>query len=80
MVVLTDAELVVVANQAGQQVRRENAKYRFEYVTGALEDTFEKMSVPGILYQKGIKEHVCEVLEGGKDAFGKREEKYGFNI
>lgn len=29
-----------------------------------------------ILYKQGIREHVCEMLEGGVDAFKKREEKY----
>lgn len=78
LVVLTDAEEVIVANQAGQQVERENAMYRFEYVTGSLECTFEDKEAKGILYQKGIQEHVCEILEGGRDAFKKREEKYSF--
>lgn len=78
LVVLTDAEQVIVANQSGQQASRDNAKFRFEYVTGSLECTFIDKSKNGILFQKGIKEHVCEILEGGKDAFEKREEKYGF--
>lgn len=78
LVVLTDAEEVIVANQAGQQVNRDNAKYKFEYVSGSLECSFEDDSQAGILYKKGIKEHVCEILEGGIEAFEKRERKYGF--
>ncbi|MEK5278529.1 TrlF family AAA-like ATPase [Paenibacillus sp. FSL H7-0735] len=78
LVVLTDAEQVIVANQAGQQVERENEKYRFEYVSGALECTFIDENAVGTLYKKGIKEHVCEILEGGQEAFEKRERKYGF--
>lgn len=74
--VLGDAEEVIVANQAGQQIDRDNAEYRFEYVTGALEYSFEKSANKGILYKKGIKEHVCEILEGGEDAFKIREDKY----
>ena len=31
-----------------------------------------------ILLSKGIREHVCEILGGGKEAFIKREQKYGF--
>lgn len=27
---------------------------------------------------QGIREHVCDILEGGRDAFEKREQKYGF--
>ena len=28
------------------------------------------------LKKQGIREHVCEILEGGVEAFKKREEKY----
>ncbi len=31
-----------------------------------------------VLESQGIREHVCEILEGGKEAFEKREQKYGF--
>ena len=82
LVVLTDAENIIVSNQDGQQMDRENAEYRFEYVAGALENSFripETEPVSGILYSCGIREHVCDVLEGGEIAFKKREEKYGFS-
>ncbi|KKW08298.1 MAG: hypothetical protein UY44_C0012G0012 [Candidatus Kaiserbacteria bacterium GW2011_GWA2_49_19] len=80
LVVGADAEETVVANQSGQEVGRENRKYRFEYVSGALENNFElDIAVePAILYRKGVRQHVCEILEGGKEAFKKREQKYGF--
>ncbi len=77
LVVATDAEQIIVANQKGQN-GTEQQEYQFEYITGALEYSFEKKSNKGILYDKGIKEHVCEILEGGKEAFKKRDEKYGF--
>ena len=78
LVVSTDSEIVIVANQDGQQLERDNRKYRFEFVTGALENQFEILSEKGILFKKGIKQHVCEILEGGEEAFEKREQKYGF--
>jgi hypothetical protein len=31
-----------------------------------------------VLESQGVREHVCEILEGGKEAFEKREKKYGF--
>lgn len=77
LVVNTDAENIIVANQKGEN-GSENKQYRFEYVNGALENTFvkdEKIE-KAILYRQGIREHVCEILEGGVDAFKKREEKY----
>ncbi|MBO8152604.1 MAG: hypothetical protein H0Z30_08950 [Candidatus Marinimicrobia bacterium] len=54
--------------------------YRFEYISGALENSFRlsKEEEPAILYRQGIKQHVCEILEGGEEAFEKREKKYGF--
>lgn len=76
-----DAEEVIVANQDGQEKGRENKKYKFEYVSGTLEDTFElsEAQEKAILFRKGIRQHVCEVLEGGKEAFQKRERKYSFD-
>ncbi len=79
LVVSTDSENIIVANQDGQQAGLENRQYRFEYVSGSLECQFDNPNEKGILYQKGIREHVCEILEGGKEAFEKREKKYGFN-
>lgn len=79
IVVGTDAECVIVANQDGQEEGRTNSQYRFEYVTGALENTKKRNNQKdGILNQMGIREHVCEILEGGKQAFQLREQKYGF--
>lgn len=80
LVVLTDAEEIIVANQAGQQQINDNNEYRFEYVSGSLECSYDSSREESLslLKRKGIKEHVCEILEGGKDAFEKREQKYGF--
>jgi hypothetical protein len=82
LVVLTDAENIIVLNQAGQQPDRENAEYRFEHVTGALEHSFRESEdvAPGIIFACGIREHVCDVLEGGEEAFRKREQRYGFRF
>ena len=73
LVVSTDSENIIVANQNGQ-----NSSYpRFEYINGALEETKKKdFSELNELKKQGIREHVCEILEGGVEAFKKREEKY----
>lgn len=76
LVVSTDAEEIIVANQSGENNTGENKKFKFEYVSGALENSYENNVNHGILYQKGIKEHVCEILEGGEEAFKKREKSY----
>lgn len=76
LVVATDSEEVIVSNQMGDNSSSENKKYRFEYISGALENSFTSEKEEGILYKKGIKEHVCEILEGGEEAFKNRERKY----
>ena len=80
LVVSADAEQVIVANQEGQERERDNKKFKFEYVSGALENSFElsEAKQKAILFRKGQRQHVYEVLEGGKEAFQKRERKYSF--
>lgn len=78
VVVSADAENVIVANQEGNDSHNRDG-IRFQYVNGALEFTMQKKSSEHfILYSQGIREHVCDILEGGRDAFEKREQKYGF--
>ncbi len=79
LVVGADAEEIIVANQRGQETDKENKQFRFEYVNGALENTFIDSSENAVLFQKGIREHVCEILEGGEEAFHKREQKYALS-
>ena len=43
-----------------------------------IEDTFENKDCDTILLSKGIREHICEILEGGNLAFQIREKKYGY--
>lgn len=77
IVVGADSENVIVANQAGQDISRENKECRFEYVNRGIECSFRKPKEDAILYKMGIREHITEILEGGEDAFRKRERKYG---
>ncbi|NCD01122.1 hypothetical protein EOL94_03465 [bacterium] len=80
IVVGADSENVIVANQEDKDKNslNKNKTYTFEYVSGALENSFTDNAAVGILYQKGVREHVCEILEGGEEAFEKRELKYNF--
>jgi len=77
LVVGADSECVIVANQDGDKSK--NKTYKFEYVEGALENTFLNESSEYVLEQRGIQEHVCDILEGGKIAFEQRKKKYNFN-
>ena len=77
VVVGADAEQVIVANQHGADSRNEG-KVKFQYYSGALEDSQRKdISIQTVLVSQGIREHVCDILEGGLEAFSRREKKYG---
>lgn len=79
IVVGADAEEVIVANQNGKNSPNENG-LKFQYVSGSLENSKPRIydtSIP-VLQRCGIREHVCDILEGGEDAFRDRENKYGF--
>ena len=77
VVVSADSENVIVANQRGKDSQNDNS-CRFQYINGALENTRPKNEDCGyVLKSQGIREHVCEILEGGVEAFKKREQKYG---
>ncbi|OMD62997.1 hypothetical protein BSK62_22070 [Paenibacillus odorifer] len=68
LVVNADAEQVIVAGNNGELL---------SYVSGSLENTFKNRSLTDSLLKQGIREHVCDILEGGERAFEKRERKYG---
>ena len=80
LVVGADSENVIVANQNGVNSKnREGVK--FQYINGSLENSQKKdKDCNSILESQGIREHVCDILEGGDDAFRKREAKYGFKL
>lgn len=76
LVVGTDSENVIIANQDGEKTP--NDKFPFEYVSGALEKTFIDEQEEKTLYKQGVQEHVCEILEGGREAFEGRIKRYNF--
>lgn len=77
LVLGADAEQVIVANQEGKGTK--NISNTFEYISGAIEHTIsEDDSIAEVLYKRGVQEHICDVLEGGKEAFEKRKNKYNF--
>ncbi|SFC36726.1 TrlF family AAA-like ATPase [Pseudoalteromonas denitrificans] len=61
LVVNTDAEQIIVANNEGEVI---------SYETGALEDG-------SVVDNFGTRASICNILEGGSYAFEKRERKYG---
>ena len=68
LVVSTDAEQVIVANASRQEMNLP----KISYMGGALEFSSDNPA--------GIREYVCDILEGGKDAFARREYIYGSQL
>ncbi|MBA0045393.1 TrlF family AAA-like ATPase [Mycobacteroides sp. LB1] len=76
LVIGADSEQVIVANRHGDDRKNKDGR-TFEYFSGALEHSqpLNKSSAT-TLGRCGIREHACEILDGGEDAFQKRREKY----
>lgn len=79
IVVGSDAENIIIANQEG--ANSDNNSKRFEYRNGAIENIepvymSDGTVAKGILNEQGIQQHICEILEGGETAFKIRKKKY----
>ena len=74
LVVGADSEQIIVANQEGSEVKNKFTK--FEYISGSIENMYKNDEEECYLYSKGIKEHICDILEGGEESFRKRQKKY----
>ncbi|MDT2785229.1 AAA family ATPase, partial [Enterococcus asini] len=75
VVVGADSENVIVANQHSELYPNAN-QIQFDYLNGPLENSLNNGDAIDFLSKRGIREHVVELLEGGNEAFKKREEKY----
>ena len=79
VVVNADSELVIVANQHGSHSPNDNDK-KFQYKYGSIECLSKNTKNSATtLDKKRIKEHICEILEGGDKAFKLREKKYNIS-
>lgn len=79
VVVNADSENIIIANQKGQNDKITSSIYQFDYINGSIENTKSyDNSQTDLLKSMGIREHIADIVEGGKDAFKKRERKYGF--
>lgn len=75
LIVGTDAECIIVANQWWKKSKNRN--YKFEYVQWALENTKQLDDQEEcVLYRQWIQEHICEILEWWREAFEQRKNKY----
>lgn len=76
IVVAADSENIIVANQ-NSKLTPNKGNIKFEYLTGAIEDTHKSPNSQYFLKRYTIKEHIYDILEGGKEAFYRREHRYG---
>ncbi|MGG4438469.1 TrlF family AAA-like ATPase [Priestia megaterium] len=81
IIIVTHNANIVVNADADQVIVAHNESEELSYISGSLENTFTLVQPVGgetqhPLKVKGIKEHVCDILEGGKAAFDRREKKY----
>jgi len=78
IVVGSDTENIIVAHQQSNLEKNKNGK-KFQYINGSLEDTHPRDELcEFVLESQGIREHIFDVLEGGEEAFTKREQKYNY--
>lgn len=75
LVIGADSEEIIVANRNGGDRKNRSGK-TFDYLSGAIEDSKEKTKATYVLESCGIREHAIDVLDGGKEAFEKRKNKY----
>jgi ABC-type cobalamin/Fe3+-siderophores transport system ATPase subunit len=76
LVIGADSEEIIVTNRHGADRPNKDSR-TFEYLTGSLEHSQDRDNAsPTILGRSGIREHACEILDGGEEAFRKRREKY----
>lgn len=76
LVVGADSEQVMVANRHGDDGRENEDGRMFAYFSGSLEHSRQRKQSPIAFDRGGIREHACEILDGGVEAFRKRQEKY----
>lgn len=74
LVVNTDSEQIIVSNF---NIDRLNQHSNIYHVSGSLEHILEiNENLDIYLHRKGIRQHICHILEGGEVAFKKRERRY----
>lgn len=79
IVVNADAENVIVASQRGQIDANSTSPFKFDYINGPIEHSFDRIEdETDLLQSMGIRQHIADIVEGGKEAFIKREQKYRF--
>lgn len=76
--IIPDLPQVIVANQDGIDSAKKS--HRFEYRSGSIENDRCIYKLDGTVdygvFNLGVQQHICDILEGGISAFEKRKNKY----
>lgn len=76
LVIGADSEQIIVSNRKGDDRPNEDGK-EFNYFSGSIENTKVKdKKCKDTLRSQGIREHACDILDGGETAFEHRRNKY----
>lgn len=79
LVIGADSEQIIVSNRHGEDRKNENGG-QFNYSSGSIENSHaHDPDCTDTLKSQGIREHACQILEGGKSAFEKRGRRYDIN-
>jgi hypothetical protein len=79
LVVGADPEQVIVASRHGVNTKNVDGR-TFDYFGDSLEHTRQRREVEIELECGGIREHACDILDGGEEAFRKRKRKRKYKI
>ena len=79
LVVGADSEQIIVANRHGEDRKNEDG-LQFNYLSGSIEySKVHDSKNKDTLKSQGIREHACQILEGGELAFEQRGNRYDIN-
>jgi len=54
--------------------------FKFDYINGSIENSFDKLpKETDLLKSMGIRQHIADIVEGGRKAFIMREKNYRFH-
>ena len=79
LVIGADSEQILVANRHGEDRKNEDGM-QFNYLSGSIENkkVYDPKSMD-TLKSQGVREHACQILEGGELAFEQRSNRYDIN-
>jgi ABC-type Mn2+/Zn2+ transport system ATPase subunit len=80
LVIGADSEQIIVANRNGEDRKNEDGAL-FNYFSGSIENKKDYDSKSkDTLKSQGIREHACQILEGGELAFEQRSNRYDIKL